>query len=144
MQTEEPDAKWDYITYWSLPPAEMIDFVAPGYSGWRSGEEKGPYWGRIGRSKEWDLNRTGMQNFRLDGFYLGMIPLLFSLFSLFSCRHSGRRAEILFWGGASLTALLLAFGKFFPLIPSAAASCAFMGYDLACSTTIWTGTYLNH
>ena len=44
-----------------------------------------------------------------------MIPVAFALFALFSCRRSPHRAEILFWGGASLVALLLAFGKYFPL-----------------------------
>jgi len=115
MQTNDKQAKWDYITQWSFPPEEMIAFVAPGYTGWRSGEPEGPYWGRMGRSAGWEQTKQGFQNFKLENTYLGMIPVAFALFALFSCRRSKHRAEIIFWGGATLVALLLSFGKFFPL-----------------------------
>ena len=46
---ENPKAKWDFCTQWSVPPDEILDFVAPGYMGWRSGEPEGPYWGRTGQ-----------------------------------------------------------------------------------------------
>ena len=118
MQTEneqQRQAKWDYVTQWSFPPEEMIAFVAPGYTGWRSGEPEGPYWGRMGRSVGWEKTKQGFQNFKLENTYLGMIPVAFALFALFSCWRSKHRAEILFWGGATLVALLLSFGKFFPL-----------------------------
>ncbi len=111
----EKQAKWDYVTQWSFPPEETIAFIAPGYTGWRSGEPEGPYWGRMGRSAGWEQTRQGFQNFKLENTYLGLIPVAFALFALFSCRRSKHRAEILFWGGATLVALLLAFGKFFPL-----------------------------
>ena len=115
MQTENKEAKWDYVTQWSFPPDEMIAFVAPGYTGWRSGESEGPYWGRMGRSAGWEETRQGFQNFKLENTYLGILPIAFALFAVASCRRSRHRAEILFWGGATLVALLLAFGKFFPL-----------------------------
>lgn len=115
MQTENKQAKWDYVTQWSFPPEEMIAFVAPGYTGWRSGEPEGPYWGRMGRSPGWEQTKQGFQNFKLENTYLGMIPVAFALFALFSCRRSKHRAEILFWGAAAVVALLLSFGKFFPL-----------------------------
>ena len=115
MQTESKQAKWDYVTQWSFPPEEMIAFVAPGYTGWRSGEPEGPYWGRMGRSSGWEQTRQGFQNFKLENTYLGLIPVVFALFALISCQRSKHRAEILFWGGATLVALLLSFGKFSPL-----------------------------
>lgn len=118
MQTDnkqEKQAKWDYVTQWSLPPEETIDFVAPGYTGWRSGEADGPYWGRMGRSPGWEQTGQGFQNFKLDNIYLGFIPVTLAFFALFSCRRSKHRSEILFWGSAALVALLLSFGKFFPL-----------------------------
>ncbi|MBI9020963.1 MAG: hypothetical protein JEZ10_06895 [Verrucomicrobia bacterium] len=115
VQTQSPQEKWEYMTQWSFPPEEMIAFIAPGYTGWRSGEPEGPYWGRMGRSAGWEHTRQGFQNFKLENTYLGFIPVAFALFALFSCRRSKHRAEILFWGGATLVALLLAFGKFFPL-----------------------------
>jgi hypothetical protein len=115
MQSGDKQAKWDYVTQWSFPPEEMIAFVAPGYTGWRSGEPEGPYWGRMGRSAGWEQTKQGFQNFKLENTYLGVIPVVFALFALFSCRRSKHRAEILFWGGATVVALLLSFGKFFPL-----------------------------
>ncbi|QHI68062.1 hypothetical protein [Tichowtungia aerotolerans] len=115
MQTENKQAKWDYVTQWSFPPEEMIAFVAPGYTGWRSNEPEGPYWGRMGRSPGWEQTKQGFQNFKLENTYIGVIPVVFALFALFSCRRSKNRAEILFWGGSALAALVLSFGKYFPL-----------------------------
>jgi len=115
VQAQSPQEKWDYMTQWSFPPEETIAFIAPGYTGWRSGEPDGPYWGRMGRSAGWEQTRQGFQNFKLENTYLGFIPVAFALFALFSCRGSKHRNEIIFWSCATLVALLLSFGKFFPL-----------------------------
>jgi hypothetical protein len=115
VQTESPQQKWDYITQWSFPPEEMSAFIAPGYTGWRSGESEGPYWGRMGRSAGWEQTRHGFMNFKLENTYLGIIPIVFAFFALFACRRSKHRAEIIFWSAATLVALLLSFGKFTPL-----------------------------
>jgi hypothetical protein len=115
VQTENPQDKWDYITQWSWPPEESIAFIAPGYTGWRSGEPTGPYYGRMGRSAGWEQTRQGFMNFQLDSLYIGFIPFAFALFAILTSRRSPHRAEILFWGFTLLIALLLAFGKYFPL-----------------------------
>lgn len=107
--------QWDYCTQWSFPPDELIAFVAPGYTGWRSGEPDGPYWGRMGRSAGWEQTRQGFMNFKLEDTYLGIIPTAFALFALFACRRDPSCRAIWFWGGATLVALLLSFGKFTPL-----------------------------
>ncbi|MDO9543372.1 MAG: hypothetical protein Q7J98_13780 [Kiritimatiellia bacterium] len=82
MQTESPQEKWEYVTQWSWPPDECIDFIAPGYMGWRSGESKGPYWGRMGRSAGWERTQQGFMNFKLENMYLGIIPILLALFAV--------------------------------------------------------------
>lgn len=82
MQTESPQEKWEYVTQWSWPPDECIDFIAPGYMGWRSGEPVGPYWGRMGRSAGWEQTRQGFMNFKLENMYLGIIPILLALFAV--------------------------------------------------------------
>lgn len=137
MQTESPQEKWDYVTQWSWPPDESVDFIAPGYMGWRSGEPAGPYWGRMGRSAGWEQTRQGFMNFKLENMYLGIIPILLALFAILTvvgkgkevsgneeagCGKDGvegvtaeRRAEIIFWGCVAGITLLLAFGKFLPL-----------------------------
>jgi hypothetical protein len=127
---ESPSTKWDFVTQWSQPPDETVELLAPGYMGWRSGEPEGPYWGRCGRSAEWERSRQGFMNFRLDGLYIGAIPIVFALFAvvaaLFARRKNTnsdelgvcwkeRRAEILFWGAVAVITLLLAYGKFTPL-----------------------------
>ena len=81
-QQESPAAKWDFTTQWSWPPEECIDFIAPGYMGWRSGEEAGPYWGRMGRSSGWEQTKQGFMNFKLENMYLGIIPVLLALFAV--------------------------------------------------------------
>ncbi|MDD4736424.1 MAG: hypothetical protein PHP44_10020 [Kiritimatiellae bacterium] len=112
---EEERGKWEYCTQWSFPPEELIAFVAPGYTGWRSGEPDGPYWGRMGRSAGWEQTHQGFMNFKLENTYIGIIPLALGILALFACRGDPRRNTILFWGGAGALALLLSFGKFTPL-----------------------------
>ncbi|HSR87902.1 MAG TPA: hypothetical protein VLL07_03020, partial [Pontiella sp.] len=88
MKTENGQQKWEYVTQWSVPPDEMADLIAPGYYGWRSNEPDGPYWGRTGRSPGWENTKQGFRNFRLESIYIGMIPVSFALFSLFTFRRS--------------------------------------------------------
>ncbi|MEI7850349.1 MAG: hypothetical protein WCH86_00785 [Kiritimatiellales bacterium] len=117
QSAENPQAKWEFATQWSWPPEESIDFIAPGYTGWRSGEPAGPYWGCMGRSAGWNkMTQQGFMNFKLENTYLGILPLLLALFAI--VRGVGRREarpDAVFWGCAAGVMLLLAFGKYFPL-----------------------------
>lgn len=135
---ESPQQKWEFTTQWSWPPEECIDFIAPGYMGWRSGEPDGPYWGRMGRSAGWEKTGQGFMNFKLENHYLGAIPVFFALFAAWAAlirkrtdnqsgpdpgeaalnienEETSNRSEIIFWTCAAVLALLLSFGKFFPL-----------------------------
>lgn len=117
---EDPREKWEFLTQWSWPPEESIDFIAPGYMGWRSGEPGGPYWGRMGRSAGWETTGQGFQNFKLENQYLGAIPLAFALLAVWVAWWARRAAprdaaNALFWLCATLLTLLLSFGKYFPL-----------------------------
>jgi hypothetical protein len=122
---ESPREKWEFTTQWSWPPEESIDFIAPGYMGWRSNEPAGPYWGRMGRSAGWEKTGQGFMNFKLENHYLGAIPVFLALFATCAAMirkrandqsiESGVRSEIIFWTCAAVISLLLAFGKFFPL-----------------------------
>lgn len=108
---------WDYCTQWSWPPEETIEWLAPGYYGWRSGEVEGPYWGRLGRSKEWETTRQGFMNFKLETFYLGGIPLAFAVLGLLAGLQSGgsRKADAIFWSAAAVVTFVLGCGKFTPV-----------------------------
>ncbi|MDF7798962.1 hypothetical protein P4C99_05780 [Pontiellaceae bacterium B1224] len=115
---KDGDEKWNYITQWSMVPAEWPDLIAPGWGGWSSGNPEGPYWGKIGQSAEWETQKKGFANFKLDSNYLGIIPFLLALYGVwgaFANRKEQDGASILFWGGAGLVGLLLAFGKYSPL-----------------------------
>lgn len=118
-----PAQQWSYLTQWSQPPAESLDFIAPGWTGWRSGDPEGPYWGVMGRSDDWPANRSGFMNFKLENVYVGAIPLVFALLAIgaaFATRKTSTDAcvrwhFVLLWTCLCLAALLLAFGKFTPL-----------------------------
>lgn len=114
-QSQSPQEKWDYVTQWSLPPGECVQFFAPGYCGWRTGDPAGPYWGKMGRSAGWDEHHQGFQNFQLDNPYIGWIPIAFALFAVWAYWRTPKRPEILFWAISAVVALLLGMGKFSPL-----------------------------
>lgn len=118
--TESPEAKWEFTTQWSWPPEESIDFIAPGFMGWRSGEPEGPYTGRMGRSAGWEQTGQGFRNFKLESQYLGAIPLLFALWGAVAARRRHRAGDglgmdMIFWSSVTVITLLLSFGKYFPL-----------------------------
>ncbi|MBP7275502.1 MAG: hypothetical protein KBA51_04785, partial [Kiritimatiellae bacterium] len=129
IRSPDREAKWNYITQWSLPPEDVIDLVAPGYHGIRTGEPEGPYWGRIGRTAGWEQTGEGFRDFRLDQPYVGILPFLFALFALVPAARARIRAgragspagtdreecHILFFSLMSLVLLGFALGKYSPL-----------------------------
>ncbi len=110
---EDPQAKWEFMTQWSWPPRESLAFIAPGYTGWRSDDPTGPYQGEMGRSASWEADGSGFRNFKLDNTYLGIVPFVLAIVALAGLRNPSRRPLVLFWAGAAVAALLLAFGKYF-------------------------------
>ena len=109
------EEKWNYITQWSMVPAEWPELVALGWSGWKTGDPKGPYWGKLGQSAEWETTKQGFQNFKLTSNYFGIIPFLLGAFGMvaaFRHRKSEEGAQILFWSVAGLLGFWLAFGKY--------------------------------
>jgi hypothetical protein len=116
VSDKTPEDKWNYITQWSCPPQESIDFIAPGYTGWRSGDAEGPYWGVTGQTPGWTETGKGFRNFKLESTYIGFIPIALGCIALFLFSDDRkRRITVWTWGGIALLSLLLAFGKFFPL-----------------------------
>lgn len=120
VQQEDAKAKWEFATQWSWPPEESIDFIAPGFTGWRSGEQDGPYWGRMGRTEGWEKTRRGFMNFKLENVYIGSIPCALAVWACFAAWQLRKRGErdsydVFFWGAAAIIALLFAFGKHFIL-----------------------------
>ncbi|MBQ3811153.1 MAG: hypothetical protein II839_10090, partial [Kiritimatiellae bacterium] len=93
----EKRRRWIFATNWSLPPDEVSEFVAPSLRGLDSGNPKGPYWGRIGRSDGWEETHQGFANFRQHSIYLGAPTVGLALFALVAAalafvRRGGVRA----------------------------------------------------
>jgi hypothetical protein len=135
---EPPSAEkqWIFATNWSLPPEEVLEFVAPGIYGLETGHPEGPYWGRLGRTHRWEEHRQGLMNLRQHTVYLGVLQLLFAAYALTWAVRRQRAAQppaagtpdsasdlllaewrwdVRFWSGVWIVALLLAFGRYFPL-----------------------------
>ncbi len=112
-------AQWDYCTQWSWPPEETIEWIAPGYYGWRSGEQEGPYWGRLGCQPGTEDQHQAGNNFKLENFYIGAIPVAFAFLAI--ALGLGRRkmkftrGEILFWSAVALATFILGLGKYCPI-----------------------------
>lgn len=118
VQDQGSENKWNFVTQWSLVPSESIELVAPGFMGWKTGDPVAPYWGKCGQSAEWEAEKRGFRNFRLDTPYLGILPVLLSLLACwyaFSPSRGGTKncaGVIRFWAVFSIIALLLAGGKY--------------------------------
>ena len=114
------DEKWIFVTNWSLPPDETLEFVAPAVFGRHSQDADAPYWGRLGRTWKWEKTHQGFFNFRQHVVYLGALPLALALFAVFALATArrrldpARRLDVAFWSCAFVVALLLAFGRYTP------------------------------
>ncbi len=109
------DEKWNYVTQWSAVPEEWPDLVALGWGGWSTGNPEGPYWGKLGRSAEWEETGQGFQNFKLNSVYFGIVPFLMGLVGLAMAVRERKTEDakvVLFWGVAGLLGFWLAFGKY--------------------------------
>lgn len=117
---------WVFATNWSLPPEDMLEFIAPNVRGYDSYNPQGPYWGRLGQSMDWPTDKRGFVNYRQHTLYLGVLQLLLACYGI---GHSFRRRDphggdatapglrgvTRFWMAIGLAALLLAFGRYTPL-----------------------------
>jgi hypothetical protein len=114
--------QWEFTTGWSMPPEEIVEFVAPSFFGIETGDERVPYWGRLGRSPEWEKTGAGRMNLRQHTLYLGVLSLLFAVYGL---AHAWRNRngvgkaglpsalqEWRFWSAAWIVSVLLALGKY--------------------------------
>jgi len=86
---------FDYATQWSLAPYEMPSIVVPGWTGFGGGT----YWG-------------GMPFTDYPNAYMGAVAVLLALPALFA-RGAPRRFALVL----AAFALMVAFGKHFPLYP---------------------------
>lgn len=110
-----PEEKWEFMTRSSWPPEDSIAFVAPGFTGWKSTDPTGPYWGRMGRSAADAPVGEKTWNLKIEDYYIGIVPFVFAIAAWMGWRGSRRRFAVWFWSGVALVSLLLAFGKYVPV-----------------------------
>jgi len=123
LTEETPQQKWDWATQWSHPPEETLALLAPGFFGWRLDHPEGPYWGREGRTADFEKTKQGYPRFKFDTRFVGIVPFALAAAMAVAAlrRKTGEslppveRREVAFWTIAALLALMLAFGRHFPL-----------------------------
>jgi hypothetical protein len=92
---ETPEAKqqkaedrWIFATNWSLPPADCVELLIPGFFGDNAMTPPYPYWGALGRPYRFEPGKM-MPNYRQHTTYLGLISVLLALVGL--CAWVGKR-----------------------------------------------------
>ncbi len=134
VRGKTPEQQWEFATNWSMPPEEILEFVAPCVYGTETGNVKAPYWGRMGQTRGWEQHRQGLMNLRQHTVYIGALPLVFALYAIAAGLFRRRRGppsaedalseeariaiphhEIAFWLVAVVVTFLLALGRYFPL-----------------------------
>lgn len=110
--TTEADARWDFITGWSLPPEDLAELFVPGIHGHTSYPfDPEPYTGRMG---------TEQIHLRQHTIHIGWVALVLAALSFLRRREPEAR-DLWFWWGLAAMALLLALGRYTPLYRVVAA-----------------------
>ena len=122
--SEDPRVKYAWATQWSWPPEETLQFLAPGFFGWRTGDPEGPYWGRMGGSEGWAQTRQGFRNFSLESSVIGTLPfVLLCVGAWWCCRRreetsmfvSEQRFYALLFAAIGVVTYALSMGKYTPV-----------------------------
>ncbi len=123
-QAGDPEARWVFVTNWSLPPEDTLEFIVPRIHGDTScpltlainGATKGtrPYTGRLGRP----INAPS-GNYRQHALYVGAITCLLALLAVGVACGGKRlkaltpaRRDILFFAVCAFVFWLFALGRF--------------------------------
>jgi hypothetical protein len=122
-------ARWQFVTGWSMPPEDVLEFAAPLCRGCSSDFRVSPdipYWGRLGRAPDESFVAGRMMpNYRQHSLYLGAITCAFALIGIFAFlfRRKDAKAEgespadfsdVAFWTVSAAVVLLCSFGRFTP------------------------------
>ena len=128
LSDAEKHTRWLFATNWSLPPEDVLEFLAPGVFGNESMQLPYPYWGRLGRPSD-EVFQKGrmMPNYRGHTVYLGVVSVLFALFGVLAWLSSRRgspsalgapsadTSDIPFWCAVWAVCLVLAMGRYTPV-----------------------------
>ncbi len=95
------EGSWEFATSWSFPPMELMDSFAFGYHGLSSSEQNFPYFG--------DKPMSGNSD------SLGFFLMVFMIMGV-SLLWKSRKKSLRFFAISGLVALILSFGKYFPVL----------------------------
>lgn len=112
------EAQWIFVTNWSLPPRETIEFIVPRINGDTScqmtlvlGQSQGtgvkPYTGALGRP----INAK-MGNYRQHSLYVGLVTCILAAIGIF-CGLRDRKREVAFFLASGILFYLLSLGRNF-------------------------------
>ena len=115
-QEQSPGQRWDFLTGWSFPKAEVLRIAIPGVLGYRMDtEDGGAYWGGVGPDGD------ARHRFSGSGEYAGVLVLVVAAWAVWRAFAGGgtpftdqERHRVRFWALAALVSLLLAFGRHAP------------------------------
>jgi len=78
--TADRQLTYKLVTQFSLGPAESLTYLVPGFFGWHSANQEGPYWGWIGEWPDWTKNHQGSRNLNLAISTTGTVATVLALF----------------------------------------------------------------
>ncbi|MBR0198195.1 MAG: hypothetical protein IJQ34_08675 [Kiritimatiellae bacterium] len=121
-ELDDKESRWVFVTNWSLPPNETIEFIWPRVNGdtscqlvlglgYKQKTGVRPYTGALGRTINSDVG-----NYRQHSLYVGLITCIFALLGvcLWPVFSKGKaRVEVYFFFAAAILFYLLSLGRYF-------------------------------
>jgi hypothetical protein len=80
--TADREQTYRLVTQYSLGPAETLTYLVPGFFGWHTNNEDGPYWGWIGEWPDWSKNHQSTRNLNLAISTTGTIATVLALLAV--------------------------------------------------------------
>jgi len=139
---QQAEDRWIFATNWSLPLADTMELLIPGFLGDNAMTPPYPYWGALGRPYRFEPGKM-MPNYRQHTTYLGLITVLLALVGVCAWgakkKTEGQKDErteeaiptsyllpptsslhtcyrdVPFWAGVWVICLVLALGRYTPI-----------------------------
>ena len=116
-KTDDAESRWIFVTNWSMPPEDTLEFFIPRIHGDTScpmtlalgrqaGKDVKPYTGRLGRP----LNAPS-GNYRQHSLYVGWVTCLLALFGAIAGFRQ-KRGEVIFFFVSAVVFWLFSMGRF--------------------------------
>ena len=120
QEQRSAEEQWNWATQWSLPKAETLTLIMPGFFGFADALGS-PYWGKIGRDARWPAQ--GYARFSMSTQGIGVVTVALALLAIFVGAMPGapRRPLVIFWAVTAVAALMFAYGRYLDLSPTGAS-----------------------